>query len=242
MNNNIDSSVLFWPMLALACLIIFTFSLNKVIHRTSWDDRRKRNVFTFTLIVIISWIALLSVLSLKGFFADFTHLPPRPVLIILLPLIFVLWFIFSKSGSELLSHASPQGLIYMQSFRIIVELLLWLSFLNHVLPVQMTFEGGNLDILSGILALPAGYFVMKNRQASLVSLVYNILGLGLLINILIIAIRSFPTPLRHYLNEPSNAIIAQFPYILLPGVLVPLAYSLHLFSLRQWFLMKSKKI
>lgn len=242
MNNNIDSSVLFWPMLVLACLIIFTFNLNKVIHRTSWDDRRKRNVFTFTLIVIISWIALLSVLSLKGFFADFTHLPPRPVLIILLPLIFVLWFIFSKSGSELLSHASPQGLIYMQSFRIIVELLLWLSFLNHVLPVQMTFEGGNLDILSGILALPAGYFVMKNRQASLVSLVYNILGLGLLINILIIAIRSFPTPLRHYLNEPSNAIIAQFPYILLPGVLVPLAYSLHLFSLRQWFLMKSKKI
>lgn len=171
MNNNIDSSVLFWPMLVLACLIIFTFNLNKVIHRTSWDDRRKRNVFTFTLIVIISWIALLSVLSLKGFFADFTHLPPRPVLIILLPLIFVLWFIFSKSGSELLSHASPQGLIYMQSFRIIVELLLWLSFLNHVLPVQMTFEGGNLDILSGILALPAGYFVMKNRQASLVSLV-----------------------------------------------------------------------
>lgn len=239
MNNFLDSSVLFWPMLTLACLIIFFFNLYKVIHRTSWDDRRKRNVFTFALILIISWIALISVLSMRGFFADFTHLPPRPALIIILPLIFALWFIFSNPGSDLLRHALPQGLIYMQSFRIIVELLLWLSFLNNVLPIQMTFEGGNLDILSGLLALPTGYLVMKNKRTTRVILVYNIIGLVLLINILIIAVLSFPTPLRHFMNEPSNAIIAQFPYILLPGVLVPLAYSLHLFSMRQWFLKQS---
>jgi hypothetical protein len=176
---------------------------------------------------------------MRGFFADFTHLPPRPALIIILPLIFALWFIFSNPGSDLLRHALPQGLIYMQSFRIIVELLLWLSFLNNVLPIQMTFEGGNLDILSGLLALPTGYLVMKNKRTTRVILVYNIIGLVLLINILIIAVLSFPTPLRHFMNEPSNAIIAQFPYILLPGVLVPLAYSLHLFSMRQWFLKQS---
>jgi hypothetical protein len=35
------------------------------------------------------------------------------------------------------------------------------------------------------------------------------------------------------MNEPANTLVAQFPFILLPGVLVPLAYTLHIFSLRQ---------
>lgn len=38
------------------------------------------------------------------------------------------------------------------------------------------------------------------------------------------------------MNEPSNVLLAQFPFILLPGVLVPLAYTLHIFSLRQLYI------
>jgi hypothetical protein len=44
---------------------------------------------------------------------------------------------------------------------------------------------------------------------------------------------SMPTSLRYFMNEPSNTIVAQFPFILLPGVLVPIAYTMHIFSLRQ---------
>jgi hypothetical protein len=106
----------------------------------------------------------------------------------------------------------------------------------------MTFEGGNLDILTGILALPAGYLVAQKKFSPLkISLTFNLIGIALLLNILVIALLSMPTPFRHFTNEPSNVIITQFPYILLPGVLVPIAYGLHILSLRKWHLDKKQQ-
>jgi hypothetical protein len=35
------------------------------------------------------------------------------------------------------------------------------------------------------------------------------------------------------MNEPANTIVAVFPISWLPGLLVPLAYTLHIFSLKQ---------
>jgi hypothetical protein len=35
------------------------------------------------------------------------------------------------------------------------------------------------------------------------------------------------------MNEPANLLVTKFPFILLPGMLVPLAYGLHFLSLRQ---------
>ncbi|MEL6651576.1 MAG: hypothetical protein AAFQ87_12320, partial [Bacteroidota bacterium] len=62
---------------------------------------------------------------------------------------------------------------------------------------------------------------------------YNLFGLVLLFIIVSMAILSMPTPFRQFLNEPSNAVMATFPFIWLPAFLVPLAFCLHLLSLRQ---------
>jgi uncharacterized membrane protein len=122
----------------------------------------------------------------------------------------------------------------MQSFRIAVELLLLMAFVNGRIPVQMTFEGRNFDILTGILALPAGYLLVNRKMyAPRLAVAFNVLGLLLLTNILVIAVLSMPTPIRYFMNEPANTLVAQFPFILLPGVLVPIAYTMSIFSLRQ---------
>ena len=55
-------------------------------------------------------------------------------------------------------------------------------------------------------------------------------------NIVVIAVLSMPTPIRYFMNEPANVIVGQFPFILLPGVLVPIAYAMNIFSLRQLLL------
>jgi hypothetical protein len=62
---------------------------------------------------------------------------------------------------------------------------------------------------------------------------WNITGLILLANIVTIAILSFPTPFRAYTDPPGSDIIASFPFIWLPGILVPVAYSMHFLSLVQ---------
>jgi hypothetical protein len=55
----------------------------------------------------------------------------------------------------------------------------------------------------------------------------------LLMNIVTIAVLSMPTPFRQFMNEPANEIVATFPFVYLPGVLVVLAFAFHAFSLRQ---------
>ena len=98
----------------------------------------------------------------------------------------------------------------------------------------MTFEGGNFDVFSGILALPVGYALLKKKtNATKLAIAFNIIGFLLLLNILVIAVLSMPTSFRYFMNEPSNTLVAQFPLILLPGLLVPMAYSFHIFSLRR---------
>jgi hypothetical protein len=133
----------------------------------------------------------------------------------------------------------PQWLLYIQSFRILVELILFIGFLRNIIPVQMTFEGWNFDILTGLLALPVAYFCfVKKIWDRKMAVVFNIAGLILLLNILVIAVLSMPAPFRYFMNEPANTLVAEFPFVYLPGVLVVLAYTLHIFSLRQIFLLR----
>jgi hypothetical protein len=184
---------------------------------------------------------LLTILSSNGFFTDFSKLPPRPALAMLIPLPIIILIAFSKTGTQLLQTVPSHWLVFMQSFRIIVELLLLFAFMAGKLPVQMTFEGRNFDVITGVLALPAGYLLArKKRYASKLAMAFNIIGILLLLNILVIAILSMPTSIRYFMNEPSNTLVGQFPFILLPGALVPIAYTMHIFSLRQLLAKQNK--
>ena len=131
-----------------------------------------------------------------------------------------------------------KSLVSLQIFRVFVEILLWMSFLQNLLPVQMTFEGRNFDVLSGLTAPFAAYFLANNRIGLVV---WNILSLALLANILAVAVLSMPTPFRYFINEPSNTIVTTFPFIWLPGLLVPLAYGLSFLSIRQVAIQNSMK-
>ena len=186
-------------------------------------------------ILLITWFIVLGILSARGFFSDFSRLPPRLFIALLTPLPVVLLFTRSRAGKQLLQHIQPQWLLYLQSFRILVEIALWALVRNGALPIQMSFEGRNFDILTGLFAFPVGYYCyVKKSWPPVTVLLYNIAGLLLLVNIVTIAALSMPTPLRVFQNEPDSSLITKFPFIYLPGLLVPLAYTLHIFSLQQY--------
>lgn len=232
MKNDLLIPAIAWILLTVLCITAILLGLRSALKRTDWKTDRRNRIFTITLSAILSWTALLLILSYNGFFGDSTAFPPKPALAMLVPLPIVLMIAFSKAVTQLLKVIPAQWLIFMQSFRIAVELLLLMAFINGKLPVQMTFEGRNFDILTGILAIPVGYIVAKNYSPKL-AIAFNIIGVLLLINILVVAILSMPSPIRYFMNEPANILVAQFPFILLPGVLVPIAYTMHIFSLRQ---------
>ncbi|MES2371974.1 MAG: hypothetical protein V4557_05300 [Bacteroidota bacterium] len=226
-------------LLSFVCLAVILRGLRMAMRKTNWDMVTQQKIFSRTLVVLIVWIALVTILALMGFFTELSTMPPKPVLVIFIPAIILLFLSFSKKGKELLIATPPHWLIAMQSFRILVEILLWRAFVLNLLPVQMTFEGNNFDALSGLLAIPFAIAVMKKWSPRVV-LVYNVIGLALLTNILVIAVLSMPTPLRYFMNEPANTLVGEFPFVYLPAILVVIALAFHIFSLRQLWLLRKK--
>ncbi|NTV63491.1 MAG: hypothetical protein HGA65_08145, partial [Oscillochloris sp.] len=52
-------------------------------------------------------------------------------------------------------------------------------------------------------------------------LAWNIAGLALLLNIVVISVLAMPTPFRAFPDGPANTVIATPPYVWLPAFLVP---------------------
>ena len=241
MKNNFSTPGFLWLLLTLACIVLILTGLKAVLKKTNWEKNTQNKIFFGTTFILVTWIGLLTFLSTNGFFTDFSKLPPRPALAMLIPLPIIILIAFSQTGTRLLQTVPSHWLVLMQSFRIIVELLLLFAFMAGKLPVQMTFEGRNFDVITGVLALPVGWLLARKKSyASKLGIAFNMIGMLLLLNILVIAVLSMPTSIRYFMNEPSNTLVGQFPFILLPGVLVPIAYTMHIFSLRQLLAKQNK--
>lgn len=193
------------------------------------------------LVVVSSWILVLLILGVSGFLSDFSNLPPRVMLVLVVPVVVLIWFILSVRSNETVNKIPASWIVRMQGFRVIVELFIWWAYQDQDLPVQMTFEGRNMDILVGLSApLVALWWLKPGKERPGLVLGWNIIGLLILLNIVVIALLSAPTPLQRFFNEPANTIVATFPWVLLPGILVALALGLHLISIKQMIgMMKS---
>ena len=186
------------------------------------------------LLAVTIWVALLGFLSLQGFFANFKSLPPRLLPSLLVPLVGGLLFLRSAGARDLLARTPLQWPIYLQSFRIVMEIILWLLYVQHRAPVIMTFEGRNVDILVGLTAIPVGYLCFVRRTWSpRVALWWNVVSIFILLNVVVHAQLSTPSPFRVFVTDPPLTFIGYWPYILLPGFLVPLAWLGHAASIIQ---------
>lgn len=217
------------------CVMIIAFGLSKISIKVHGN---KKPVIWFSLITII-WLTFTGFVADNGLLNDFSSFPPKLMPVILLPpLILILVLTFSKALTKLLLQVPIVWLIYFQVFRVVVELLIWGLHKQGLAPVQMSFEGLNYDIWVGLTAPLVAYLYQK-RKISVTGLkVWNVCGILILLNILVIAVLSMPTPMQVFMNDPANTIVATFPVVWLPALLVPLAYGMHALSLRQLRLIK----
>ncbi len=230
-------------ILALLCLVLVLTGLRLALSRTGWALRRQKKTVTIAALIFALWVMVVGVLAQKGLLAQFDTVPPKPLLIVALPIAAAAIIVSTKRFKSLLLATPLHWLVLFQSFRIVVEILLWQTFEKGLIPVQMTFEGRNLDMIAGLLAVVVGiYMQQRPRHAFAAGIVFNIVGLGLLINIMAVAILSMPTPFRYFTVGPANTLVTTFPFVYLPSVLVVLAFGFHLFSLRQLWLHRQRQL
>lgn len=221
-------------LITIGLISMLVFAMRYALRRLHIRPEKSRELVRFTVAGLLIWLMLLTVLATSGFFLDFGDFPPRIFLAFLPPVLITVLLAFSRKVRLLLLAIPPSWLLYAQSFRIFMELFLWLGFRAGYVPPQMTFEWLNYDIIVGLTAPMAGYvFFAGGRFHRFQAIYWNIFGIALLFNIVAISVLSTPSPLRVFMNEPANTFIAAFPFIWIPGFIVPFALALHLFSIKQ---------
>lgn len=218
-----------------ATLFLFIWT----IKNSTSEKTRKKALPIFIGLTI--WLLIQTVLTTKNVYnSDTNSFPPKIMLFGIFPAIFIIILLFATHKGRVFIDSLPlKNLTYLNIVRIPVEIVLLWLFLNKAIPELMTFEGRNFDIIAGITAPFIAYFgLTKSKLSRQTILIWNFICLGLLLNIVVNAIFSTPSPIQKFAFEQPNIAILNFPFSYLPTFIVPIVLFGHLSSIRQ--LLKQK--
>lgn len=171
-------------------------------------------------------------LALSIILRDFDRFPPPFMFVVGGMLLLTIAFAFSKLGRQLAQRTSFAALVGSQIFRLPLELTMHLAATEGVMPVQMSYSGRNLDILTGASALVLSILLAKGKVPIPVVRLWNAAGFVLLVNIVGIAVASLPT-VAAFGPDNINTWVTYPIIVWLPGVLVPAALLGHLLIWRK---------
>jgi hypothetical protein len=175
--------------------------------------------------------------AFSGFYLDSQSMPPRFALAILPSVIIIVGLFAFKKGKEFLDALDLRFLLMIHFLRIPVEWCLYDLYQQAMIPEIMTFEGRNFDILIGITAIIIyliTYTFKRYNRALLI--IWNVIGMVFLLNIVVHAILSVQSPIQQFGFDQPNRAVLEYPFVLLPAVVVPIVMLSHLATLRKLIL------
>jgi hypothetical protein len=221
------------PKMTAADLTMGTLTLVMALGLVWVTARHSKPLALVVAAGLFGWLSLTAGLAGSGLLSAWDSRPPR---LPLLPLTaFAIGVLLNRTEALAgVRAATPRAwLVGAQTFRVAVELALFGFFLEGRAPVQMTFEGRNLDIVVGLAAPLVAWAIARKRAAPAVVLAFNVAGLLVLSNTIATAITSVPGPLLHAWPGGAFPALATWPLVWLPSFLAPLAIFLHVASIRQ---------
>ena len=204
------------------------------------NSGEKKTTPALVIAALIGWISFISAQTFNGYFTNLSGIPKLP-LMAAVPLTATLIAFIWPTTRAILYKMPITTLHYVHIVRVPVEMVIWWLAVSGAVPMDMTFEGSNPDIISGISAPFAAVFLVGTRSKNRVgAIVWNITALGLLINIVQIGISYMPYFFTPSGGQVANLGVFYFPYVLLPTFIVPAIVFSHLVSLYQLLFKKDQ--
>ena len=180
------------------------------------------------------WLIVTGILAQGGFFRDFDAVPPRMLLAVAPAFAAMLALGFSGFAPRIVRGLPHHAILFAQSFRVVMEWILWDLYRHGAMPRAMTFEGRNFDILIGLSAFALAVLWRRGVWRSHIVLrLWNWAGVAILMLTVSQGLLSAPTRFRMIFEPVSNTVIGDFPFLWLPAFVVPFAFLLHILSLRK---------
>jgi hypothetical protein len=212
--------------IALIALVVFA-----VVVLAAWRTSRRDGLVVGS--IGAGWLALSGALAGSGFLAHDVGLPPR-MLALLVPLVGLpVLLAFSPIGGRMARGTPLAWLVGFHAFRLPLELVMHQAALEGTMPEQMSFQGWNFDIATGVSAVLLAALVGVRRAPRALVLAWNALGGALLVIVMVIAVASLPR-FAAFGTEPArlNTWVMHLPFVWLPAVLVASALAGHLIIAR----------
>lgn len=214
-------------------IIVIYLAIRKIFVVNKLPKLRKVTILYFG--GIFMWVVYLYFISNNGFLFD-KSFPPKFFIYIFAPLILILIsLLYRLRKSKLIKLIPITWPVYIQIFRIPMELIILMTFYANIIPIQATFLGYNFEIIFALSAPIIGYFVFSKSTTPIkVGVVWNIIGIFFLLIVVTITVTSFFKPeLWGSKDVLIDVKFTELPFLLLPAFMVPCALLIHGFSILQ---------
>jgi len=216
------------PLLLFAVLV---WGIVAVSRRSGASPNDARRAGVIAAVVAGAWMAITWIAGASGVLRAWERRPPPFAFLIVGIVLVACTLVFSRVGRHLAAWAPLWALVAVQSFRLPLELAMHSMYERGIMPVEMTYTGRNFDIVTGATALVVAALVVMGIGGRRLVAAWNLLGLALLLNVVIVAILATPV-FSYFGSEHLNTFVTYVPFVWLPAVMVSAALAGHLIIAR----------
>jgi hypothetical protein len=202
------------------------------MERAGFPEERRLRLGRRVGAALAAWFLLLAMSTVSGLYLDAQS--PRFLFYAVPALLAVVALLRARWLAETVKALPLFWIPALQALRLGGGTSIYAAWAVGLAPWGFARTAGAGDILIGLGAIVVALALARGLEgARVAALVWNALGLLDVLDTLFRAATSAPGALRLFFEEPANRIPAVFPFVYLPGFIVPLTILLHLLSLRQ---------
>lgn len=178
------------------------------------------------------WLVLGVALAATGFFVTDPSEAPRIAWALVLLALGIALLAASPGFRGAIDAVPADRLVGVQVYRVLGGVFL-AGWALGILPAVFALPAGLGDVLVGVAApLVAKSLRSGHPAARRLAILWNVVGLADLVAAVTLGVLSSPGGLQRLSLDRPNVAISEFPFVIIPTVLVPLSILLHVFSLR----------
>lgn len=226
-----DPVVVAFVAIPIALAVTLVWATFTSWRRSGASQSASRRATVIVAADAVAWMALTWAAAMSGILQQWDLRPPPFLFVILGTILISLVLAYGGVGTRIAQYIPLWALVAIQSFRLPLELAMHALSERGIMPIQMTYTGRNFDIVTGTTAILVAILVKTGYGGRRLVMVWNVLGLALLVNVVAIAIVSMPL-IRAFGDDHVVTFVTYPPFVWLPAVMVLAALAGHLVMLR----------
>ena len=226
-----DPVVLAFVAIPIALAVTLVWATFTAWRRSGASEAASHRATVIVAADAAAWMVLTWAAAMSGILQQWDLRPPPFLFVILGTILISLILAFGGVGTRIAQYMPLWAIVAVQSFRLPLELAMHALSERGIMPIQMTYTGRNFDIVTGATAILVAILVRTGYGGRRLVLLWNVLGLALLVNVVSVAIASMPL-IRAFGDDHVVTFVTYPPFVWLPAVMVLAALAGHLVIFR----------